>query len=345
MSAAKIKGRLLEFIIRRLLTNCGFTKVKPDGFYIYQPTPNSLTMINGKGAEHDADVLMNPPIQMPFSYPSRILFECKAYKTRVSLTIIRNALGLRYDINEFEIVSKGDINKRKNSRRKHLAITNRQRFQYQVGVASIKGFTKDAQEFAANNKIPLISLSWFLPKSTCDLFDELNDDYISQFSETAISQLNKYLISGNDIYARDSKFFTDEENLIYRIMADVKEFEANVLIGLLESGDMIFIFSEEEGAKDYISEHIRPLSSTYHYTSQDRDRWTIVLDGSHQLNFHLPLHAMQKWKEQSMSKEYAREIKDEMFSTIFIFVQDRGLPFRMVKLNRGWFDGISNNEE
>ena len=67
--------------------------------------------MNGKGAAHDADVFMEPPIQIPFIYPTRVIFECKAYASRAGLPIVRNALGLRQDINEFEIVTKESLEK------------------------------------------------------------------------------------------------------------------------------------------------------------------------------------------------------------------------------------------
>ena len=105
MTSGQLKGTLLEYLVRRLLSHCGFTSVRPDGHYIFAQAGAGLFFINGKGAAHDADVLMEPPIQMPFSYPARLLFECKAYDTTVGLGVIRNALGLRYDINDFEIIT------------------------------------------------------------------------------------------------------------------------------------------------------------------------------------------------------------------------------------------------
>ena len=117
MNHKQLKGSLLEYLVRRILTRCGFTSVRPDGHYVFEQTGTGLFLINGKGAAHDADVLMEPPIQMPFSYPSRLLFECKAYETAVGLGVIRNALGLRYDINEFEIITDDSIKLRKNNKR------------------------------------------------------------------------------------------------------------------------------------------------------------------------------------------------------------------------------------
>ncbi len=92
MTAGQIKGALLEFIVRRLMMNCGFTSVKPDGHYVFAQEGMGLFFINGKGAAHDADVLMEPPIQMPFSYQSRLLFECKSYDKSIGLNVIRNGL-------------------------------------------------------------------------------------------------------------------------------------------------------------------------------------------------------------------------------------------------------------
>jgi hypothetical protein len=178
MKPGNIKGALLEYFVRKLLTNCGFSSVEADGNYIYENS--GLFFINGKGAAHDADVLMNPPIQMPFSYPSRILFECKAHKDKIGLSIVRNALGLRYDINEFEIITKESIRQRKYNRRAKYAIEDRNRYNYQVGVATVGDFRKTAIEFASNNKIPLLSLGWLMDESTISLIHTIDQDYLNR---------------------------------------------------------------------------------------------------------------------------------------------------------------------
>jgi len=77
MNVSNIKGALLEYIVRNLLKSCGFTNVKVDNLFSFEQ--RELFFVNGKGAAHDADVIMNPPIQMPFTYPTQLIFECKAY--------------------------------------------------------------------------------------------------------------------------------------------------------------------------------------------------------------------------------------------------------------------------
>lgn len=341
MSASKLKGSLLEYIVRKLLSNCGFVRVRPDGLFIFQQ--RGLNFINGKGAAHDADVLMNPPIQMPFSYPYRINFECKAYNKKTGLTIIRNALGLRYDINEFEIVTKTQIQDRQNNRRSVLAIDNRQRYNYQVGVASIEDFTKDAFEFAANNKIPLISLSWFLPNNICSLFHDITDNYLQQFQQQDLADLLHFL---KGYETGNGKLFAEETDSHFRtILNSFNDFEDRVIIGLLESGDMLFLISEEGINREFL-QGSNPLNAQFHYTrggDAELDFWTITINQTLNLGFYLPDRIVQMWKEQNFDKQAAINLKEELFSRIFIFIQNNNnLPFRIVNIDREWLNTIGN---
>ena len=187
MKAGNIKGALLEYIVRQLLKNCGFTNVRADNLFSFER--GGLFFINGKGAAHDADIIMNPPIQMPFAYPTQLLFECKAYGSIANLPFVRNALGLRNDLNDFEIVTRDSILKRQNNRRAAYAIDTRTRFLYQVGVASVNDFSKPAVEFASNNKIPLLSLSWFLGPNTIRNFNRINQPLIDSFQTEDVQNL------------------------------------------------------------------------------------------------------------------------------------------------------------
>ena len=64
INSSSLKGALLEYIVRQILKNCGFTNVKADNLFVFQK--GGLFFVNGKCAAHDADVLMEPPIQFPF---------------------------------------------------------------------------------------------------------------------------------------------------------------------------------------------------------------------------------------------------------------------------------------
>jgi len=337
MSASKLKGSLLEYIVRRLLTNCGFTQVVPDGLFIF--SNRGLNFINGKGAAHDADVLMNPPLQMPFSYPYRINFECKAYNSKTGLTIIRNALGLRYDINEFEILTRNQILTRQNTRRRVLAIDNRQRYNYQIGVASIEEFTKDAFEFAANNKIPLISLRWFLPNDICDLFHQITDNYLRQFNQVDLNDLLLFL-KGNE-NQNGSRFSTEVDSHFRTIINSLQDFEQRVLVGLLESGDMLFLFSPID-IREYFMNFNNRYIARFHYTRRELDHWTITINEEVELGFYLPNRIIEQWRNQNFDKRAALNLKSEYFSKVFIFIPDGNLPFRIIHIDRDWLNELFN---
>ena len=252
MKFTNFKGALLEYMVRELLSTCGFLSVAPDGLYTYES--QGLFFINGKGAAHDADVLMEPPVQMPFSYPSRVIFECKAYDSKVGLTFIRNALGLRNDINEFEVVTKESLKKRKNNRRSACAIEDRKRYNYHVGVASISDYTKPALEFAANNKITLLSLKWFLSNTIITDLNSINQKYINEIDEDHVKIIYAFFKDrkkDNDYEERnrDAKEYIQSNELIESILNAFNESITLSYVGLIESGDLIFLIPTE-GARN-----------------------------------------------------------------------------------------------
>ena len=76
-------GKAFELFVKRILVNIGFSEVVSDGLYIYDGTPGQ--MIQGLGEAHNADVLLEPPVQTPFYSKTRLLIECKDYRTKISL--------------------------------------------------------------------------------------------------------------------------------------------------------------------------------------------------------------------------------------------------------------------
>ena len=63
------RGRVFERFIGQILLNSGFKTVVPDGQIIYQSS--SGLMLHGLAQPHNTDVLVNPPFQIPFFFPSR----------------------------------------------------------------------------------------------------------------------------------------------------------------------------------------------------------------------------------------------------------------------------------
>lgn len=151
------KGKAFEILVKRILMNIGFTEINSDGLYVFDGTAGQ--MIQGLGEAHNADVLLQPPVQIPFYTPSRILIECKDYIRKVGLNTLRSALGLREDINNFELVDINVLEKRRANNRRGQSTYSYDRYYYQVAVASMSGFTIQAQEFAFTHRISLIDFT------------------------------------------------------------------------------------------------------------------------------------------------------------------------------------------
>ena len=65
-------GKAFEIFVKRLLMCVGFSEVMSDGLYIYDAAPGQ--MIQGLGEAHNADVLLEPPVQTPFCASSSFCF-------------------------------------------------------------------------------------------------------------------------------------------------------------------------------------------------------------------------------------------------------------------------------
>lgn len=357
MKAGNLKGALLEYIVRQLLKSCGFTNVKADNLFSFER--GGLFFINGRGAAHDADIIMNPPIQMPFAYPSQLLFECKAYGSIASLPIVRNALGLRNDINEFEIVTRDSLRKRQNNRRATYAVDTRTRFLYQVGVAAINEFSKPSVEYATNNKIPLLSLSWFLGSATIRDFNNIDQTLINSFDPEDIQNLYDFLKDREgDMHSakyRRVYDFLSSDNIFGDIITFANTTINYSYVGLLETGDMVFLFARSQ-AEDNILNQLNgfaTLKAEIHWTSDRQNVWTLtVYNGRNRgqrtdFDFYVPKRIFDHWKTFNLDKIAALDIKQEFFSRIFVFNQQNNpeVPFSIINIDREWLEQIRNNKQ
>lgn len=358
MKASNIKGALLEYLVRRLLANCGFTPVHPDNLYTY--VRGGLFYVNGRGAAHDADVLMEPPVQMPFSYPSRILFECKAYDSKVTLPVVRNALGLKYDINEFEVVTKNSLMQRMNNRRSSYAIEHRKRYNYQVGVASAEDFSKPAIEFAANSRIPLLSLAWFFDHAAIDTFHSIDQPYVDNIGEEGLGKIYTYLKdrepdADQAERNRAAKDRLRDDAKVGRVIAAFDSIFERLFVGLIESGDLIFLFAQNLDAAYRLveSRRLTVLRAQIHYSQQRPEFWclSVITDRPGErvaeFDFLVPQAIMSLWAEYSLDREKAVQIKDEFLSRIFVFNRGIGpeLPFFIINIDREWLNQVREHQE
>lgn len=235
------RGKAFELLVKTILLHLGFLKVSSDGLYIFDGTAGQ--MIQGLGDAHNADVLLEPIVQTPFYAPSRLLIECKDQKEPVGLGVLRGVLGLREDINNFDIVDAKELIDRRNNRRRGLTY-DYERIFYQVAVASMSRFTVPAQNFAATHRIPLIEFNkmpfWEIFIAALGNNEEYDDDWgrVSKIADA--------------IAERSALAVTNSGQLLFLYMSEGKEVKFKDYYSLhwsttnepwtLRSGDTKYVF-------------------------------------------------------------------------------------------------------
>ncbi len=274
----------------------------PDDKIIYKVSGN--LMLHGLAQPHNTDVLVNPPFQIPFFFPSRLIVECKCYKEQVGLPVIRNALGLRTDVNGFDIVTEAILNKRRNYRRNGLAVFNRDRYFYQVAVASLSGFSKPAEEFALVHGIQLINIER-MPFSSV-----LRSSLLPDAASSSGEQLEPVA--------------DDKGPVITNLWQDMRARIGNVLnnffVAVLASGDLLFLYTDQ-GGKWLLEEKDVEL-----HWAENLRLWQIKPYGGsleQQAWFELPNRLFEQWAQMSFSRDEAINMKEKEFQRVYVMGKDQ----------------------
>lgn len=307
-----VKGKLFEFFVCELLLFCGFKPVNKDGLLIYDGGPG--TMIQGLGQPHNADVLLEPPFQTPFYFSTRLLIECKCYSDKIGLPIIRNALGLREDINRLDIVTKDILENRKASHTTKPTSYPMKRYSYQVGVASMSGFKDTAYSFAQTHRIPLISFA------ENRLFANIRQ-YIEDIEQKAKEDEHYANHVLDFLHANQNKLYFDYSSYYHRDVFDsfireIRSFQQRIVIGLLEDGTIIFMVKLEQENNGYEADSY--YDGCEIYWSDKNVAWELY-DGEYTYAFELPKEIYQEWIKSEDRRMAALDIKERCFSKIVLF--------------------------
>lgn len=296
-------GKAFELLIKRILIHVGFSEVASDGLYIFNGAPGQ--MIQGLGEAHNADVLLEPPVQTPFYSRTRLLIECKDYRTKIGLNVIRSVLGLREDINNFEIVDMHELAARRCQRRRESAYSH-EKYSYQVAVAALNGYTLPAQKFAATHRIPLLE---FNRMPFWDRFCEMCG--YREFSYNA--RINR-------------RNTTDEE-----IVAFFDEVGQHMAVAISNSGQMLFLYRITGSQTRFTDEYSL-------YWSEPSLPWELR-SGEQTYLFQLPKGIMKIWLDNSTNelelKREALNCKASFLSNMIVYYTDLGRPVvKMISINK-----------
>lgn len=295
-------GKAFEIFVKSILLSIGFSEVRSDGTYIFDAGPGQ--MINGLGAAHNADVLLNPPVQTPFYTPSRLLIECKDYTVKVGLPTIRNVLGLREDVNHFELVDLDEIEARRSTRRTALT-HNYTRYYYQVAVASMSGYTIPAQQFAATHHIPLIE---FFEMPFWERFARL------------IQSIPRRTMSDDE-----EKWYTDK---IEELGTSIGQRTA---IAITNTGQLLFLYNVQKPECDF--------ADFYSLTWENTSSLWELRSGDNNYVFQLPKDIAKVWLNNANNDiellKSALNCKAEFLSNMIVYYSEYGIPkIKMISIDK-----------
>lgn len=318
MAKGTLKGYAFEYFVRRLLLACGFSPIISDGLLVFDGSAGQ--MIQGLGQCHNADVLVSPPFQTPFYYQTRLLVECKCYSEPLGLSFARNVLGLREDINNFDIVTKEILENRKSGHTTKPHSFPIERYLYQVALASITGFRKTTISYSGAHKIPLISFAESLVfKRVRDIIDTI--DKISDPKE--IEKLKK--IFRNPYYRPyDDREIKDINSILSAFIDEINEITRNIRIGLLENGMILFLVKDAFNTVHMNKNNTYSDGYTLHW-ADDSKSW-FLQNQDEVFFFELPHELIiawkkdiKNWEEDFTKKQRALQIKQEFMSKIILF--------------------------
>jgi hypothetical protein len=326
--STSLKGSVFEWFVRRILQNCGFFQVPPDNKIIYRGTAG--IMIHGLGQAHNADVLMYPPFQIPLYFPSRLLVECKAHGEKIGLPVVRGMLGLREDINNFEIITPDVLQQRRNYRRRTPASYDYDRFLYQISLATVLGVKQTALEFTMTHKIPILSFySSSRYQFLRNFLNMVNENYCANLG-SRYERVKSYFTQDNN----DDDIRTIDENIAAFINTSNELFQ-HMYVGVTENGNILLLYGEKSPFKPTKTE----LISRIHWRS-NQSEWQISTNeeeneyNKNSLYFELPSKIYNDWANKEFNKWAALDIKERMFSRISVYSVSQGeIIFFILKLN------------
>ena len=311
-------GKAFELFVKHILINIGFSEVSSDGIYVFDGAPGQ--MLKGLGEAHNADVLLDPPVQTPFYSRTRLLIECKDYKTKIGIGTVRSVLGLREDVNHFDIVDINELISRRRQNR-HGVLYDYERYSYQVAIAGINGFTHQAQKFAATYRIPLIS------------FEKLPfwSDFLKMLGRLQFSFAGRM---------HEQQYDYPEEITEEQIISFANEIGERMALAITGSGQLLFLYrmsGEQNQFDDYYSLH---WSSPAH-------PW-VLQSGDCSYLFQLPKSIMKQWLENATNdlemKQEAINCKASYLSNMIVYYAEYGRPLvKMISIDRYALENAQKN--
>ncbi|ANN33062.1 restriction endonuclease [Bacillus cereus] len=289
ISISALKGFLLEEALAKLLENSGYALItkdvldNPELYPEFVSQGNGLN-IKGRGGTHQADVLGQFPIAVPFNYPIRLFLEAKFRNSRTGIDVVRSGVGILTDLNaNYQTIDlSGD----------ELLV---QRYNYQYAIFSTSGFSENAIKLAVAYKITLIDLSG---NEYRDLLEGID---LAAHELRELLEHGSYSLADVREFIRSELFAVYPEDLIYNI-SPLRNALNPFWSGLMDYGDLYLasinspfsILLKPDFPQDFRYFIKESRKSTFHvniyWQNQNQNLWRIrLIEGNDQeFTFYLP---------------------------------------------------------
>ena len=344
-----IRGLILEEVLLNLLRESGYTPVDyaqniDENDVRYDETLHygaSGIEVKGRGWNHQIDAIADFIISPPFSYPLRLLLEAKFYKNKVGIDIIRNAVGVLKDVDEYWVSN--NTNK-----------IAKPRYHYQYAVFSSSSFTNPAQRYAFAQDIYLIKLEnnkYFLP-----IIESIEDLTYSDFSGSSDKNININLSEFRNKLRRSLKssnrlnHYCEEKGFNSRSINAILETSQSLrysFLGVIGERFPIFFTPSPSFHIDDV------IGNNQIRICWNEDSWFIIRDSADcsdleekdiLFSFDLPKELFELYAENNMlSESRALDIKENFMSNIKITFKNHNrdiISSVQLKLDRGWIEEI-----
>nr|WP_165375103.1 restriction endonuclease [Malaciobacter halophilus] len=337
-----IKGLLLEEVLLNLLKESGYSTVNNANNDATLKQGHSGIEVKGRGWNHQIDAIADFIMTPPFSYPVRLLLEAKFYSSKVGIDIIRNAVGVLKDVDEYWVTNNNEISK--------------QRFNYQYAVFTSSSFTNPAQRYAFAQDIYLIKLEnnkYFLPIVSSirnleyqDFNGTSNDNININLSELRTKVRESLKHQSQSIlstYITSKGFSSNKFNTLYEASTTLN----SSFLGMLDQRFPVFLTpSPTFDIIDLINNPTIRIcwDDDYWYIVKNNADCRLLEEDDILFSFDLPDELFNLYADNDMLTQHnALNLKEELMSTIQIIFKnaDQSIMSSLeLKLDNQWLENI-----
>lgn len=328
---SNLRGMLLEEAILYLLRASGYKTIdSADGDETLESHSAGIA-VKGRGGKHQIDAIADFIVTPPFSYPQRLLLEAKCYSGRIGMEVARNGFGVLRDVEEYWVPSP-------------TSTILKKRYHYQYAIASISGFSRDAQEYSYAHDIYLLALenaSYFQQiREAINAFSDDNNEISVPRGKRQLHQLRMSIRESLHLQRNQFPNGINETTLplFTRFIEACRTVRAGVIALLNNRFPVILIPNPNIQLREIEEQQVRIFRG-------DEERgWYITAQNRNQrlFSFDLPKEIFEFYADSGeLTPKRALDLKAENMGTIQLVIAiGEGMRIVTLRLDTNWIDRV-----